>query len=146
VESHGFTGVHRTLRQFVSHCHEQLENGEENYNQLSHPKEEAQVDLGTFLPFFCGCLTEFRYLVVIFPYRNTGFIQATPGKNSDCLLEGGKEIVEHIGSVASKIRFDNKKSCKVKFRDCIPTTGLGSLACEWDSSVELFSGWGKLFL
>ena len=114
VESHGFKGVERTVRHYVSRRRGELGERKETYIQLAHPKGEAQADFGRFSAFHCGCLTEFQYLVVSFPYSNAGFVQVTPGENSECLLEGLKWIFSHIGSVPKKIRFDNLTAAVTK--------------------------------
>ena len=47
------------------------------------------------------------YLVLTLPYSNAGFVQLFRGETQECLLEGLKNIFNHIGKVPSKIWFDN---------------------------------------
>ena len=42
------------------------------------------------------------YLVLTLPYSNAGFVQLFRGETQECLLEGLKNIFNHIGKVPLK--------------------------------------------
>lgn len=84
---------------------------------LEHPKGEAQVDFGHAEYNENGLKTSGSYLVMSFPYSNAGFGLLFPGENSECLLEGMKQIFNHIGGVPTRIWFDNASSMVVKIKE-----------------------------
>jgi len=107
IEEHKFGGAERTVREYVAFRREQLKEEKERFIEGAKPEAHAQADFGKFQGFRHGCLTDFQYLVLSFPYSNAGFAQVLPGENSECLLEGLKWIFEYIGSVPREILFDN---------------------------------------
>lgn len=75
---------------------------------LDHPATEAQVDFGEFAYYDKDGRQRNGYgLVMSFPRSNGGYIQAFRGENQECLLEGMKKILNHIGKIPSRIVFDN---------------------------------------
>ena len=49
-------------------------------------------------------------LTVSFPYSNQAYCQIFGGENQQCLLQGMRNIFEHIGKVPNRILFDNLSS------------------------------------
>lgn len=102
-----YTASYRTLAKFVAKVKLELNIGKEEFLQLSHSKEEAQVDFGKVTFFEKGKKVQGSYLVMTLPYSNAGFIQVFRGETQECLLEGMKKIFQHMGRVPSEIWFDN---------------------------------------
>jgi len=102
-----FGGGERTVRRYVSQRRQLLGEQGEKFAQLLHPESHTQADFGKFHAFRNGHLTAFQYLVLTFPHSNAGFAQVLPGENCECLLEGLKWILKHLGGVPRKILFDN---------------------------------------
>ena len=74
---------------------------------LEHKPGEAQADFGAADYYENGTLREGHHFNISFPYSNKGYPQLFPGENTECLLEGLKNIFEHIGGVPPEIWFDN---------------------------------------
>ena len=78
---------------------------------LYHPPGEAQVDFGHFSYINnSGDMVDALKLTVSFPYRNQAYCQIFGGENQQCLLQGMRNIFEHIGKVPNRILFDNLSS------------------------------------
>lgn len=84
---------------------------------LQHTGGEAQVDFGKAEYFENGQRVQGSYVVMSFPYSNGGYSLLFPGEALECLLEGMKQIFDHIGCVPSKIWFDNAASVVVKIKE-----------------------------
>lgn len=83
----------------------------EGHCPLNHFAGEAQADFGTAQFHENGkCHDSAKYLVVSFPFSNSGFMQLSYGENMECLLESLVAIFEHIGGVPNEIWFDNTKT------------------------------------
>jgi hypothetical protein len=52
-----------------------------------------------------------------FPYSNAGFCQLFKSQNQECLLQGLKNIFEHIGGVPVSITFDNPSTIVIKIKE-----------------------------
>lgn len=75
---------------------------------LEHPPGEAQVDFGAFAYYDnTNTMREGRKLTVSFPYSNAAYCQVFKGENQECLLQGLKNVIEHINKVPSRMVFDN---------------------------------------
>ena len=78
---------------------------------LYHPPGEAQVDFGHFSYINnSGDMVDALKLTVSFPYSNQAYCQIFGGENQQCLLQGMRNIFEHIGKVPNRILFDNLSS------------------------------------
>jgi transposase len=84
---------------------------------LHHPGGEAQVDFGKAEYFENGERINGSYVVMSFPFSNGGYGLLFPGESLECLLEGMKQIFEHIGCVPTKIWFDNASSVVTKIKE-----------------------------
>lgn len=102
-----YTASYRTVANYLSKLKKELGIGGEEYIKLQHPEDEAQVDFGKASFYENGELIEGSYLVLTLPYSNAGFIQLFHGETQECLLEGLKNIFNHMGRVPTKIWFDN---------------------------------------
>ena len=81
------------------------------YLPLYHPPGEAQVDFGHFSYINnSGEMIDALKLTMSFPYSNQAYCQIFGGENQQCLLQGMKNIFEHIGKVPYRIVFDNLSS------------------------------------
>lgn len=74
---------------------------------LEHRPGEAQADFGAADYYENGTLHEGHHFNLSFPYSNKGFAQLFPGENTECLLEGLRNIFAHIGGVPPEIWLDN---------------------------------------
>ena len=102
-----YTASYRTLAKFVTSLKKELNLGKEEFLELKHFQDEAQVDFGKANFIEKGKKIQGSYLVLTLPYSNAGFVQLFRGETQECLLEGLKNIFNHIGKVPSKIWFDN---------------------------------------
>ena len=70
---------------------------------LKHIPGEAQADFGEADFYEDGTLFHGYHLNLSFPYSNAGYVQLFKGENLECLLQGLKDIFEHIGGVPQRI-------------------------------------------
>lgn len=78
---------------------------------LYHPPGKAQVDFGHFSYINnSGDMVDALKLTMSFPYSNQSYCQIFGGENQQCLLQGMKNIFEHMGKVPYRIVFDNLSS------------------------------------
>lgn len=85
----------RTIQYYVSNKKKDL-----YIENLEHPHCEAQVDFGTFAYYDnTDTIRDGRKLTVSFPYSNEAYCQVFKGKNQECLLQGLKNVIEHINKV-----------------------------------------------
>lgn len=102
-----YTASYRTLAKHLTILKKELHFGKEEFLKLLHNEVEAQVDFGKATFFEKGKKIQGSYLVLTLPYSNAGFVQIFRGETQECLLEGMKNIFNHMGRVPSKIWFDN---------------------------------------
>ena len=81
---------------------------------LVHIPGEAQADFGEADFFENGRRVTGKYLNLVFPYSNAGYMQLCRGENLECMLEGLQTIFEHLGGVPSVIWFDNASAVVTK--------------------------------
>jgi len=108
-EKHGdkFNCSYRTVAGYVAVKKKELFQKNTCKLPLVHIPGEAQADFGKADFYENGTLYNGSYLNVSFPNSNAGFLQLFKGENQECLLEGLKNIFEHIGGVPQRIWFDN---------------------------------------
>jgi len=99
----------RTVQYYVSQKKKELHIEKcKGYLPLEHPSGEAQVDFGHFSYYDnSGTMQEGRKLTVSFPYSNGSYCQIFHGENQECLLQGIKNIIEHMNVVPYRMVFDN---------------------------------------
>ncbi len=97
----------RSIRKYVAQKKKELAGGTDGYIPLDHPPGEAQVDFGEAQFIKRGKKYSGYYLNISFPYSNGGYLQIFKAQNQECLLEGLKNILEHIGKTPTSIWFDN---------------------------------------
>lgn len=102
-----FNASDRLVRTLVAKLKEELNLKSKGYIPLEHPAGEAQVDFGSVTFIENGVEYDGNYLNVSFPYSNAGYTQIFKAENQECLLEGLKNIFEHIEGVPTRIWFDN---------------------------------------
>ncbi len=83
---------------------------------LSHPAGEAQVDFGKTVFYERGVMYEGHHLAITFPHSDGKFVQLFKGENLECLMQGLKNVFEHIGKVPTVIRFDNMSTAVKKIK------------------------------
>ena len=128
----------------------------DGYLPLEHKPGEAQCDFGVADYYENGTLIEGHHLNMSFPHSNQGYVQLSPGENTECLLEGLKNIFEYIGGVPPEIWLDNAstmvKSIRaegerglterfIRFKEHY---GFTALFCNPDSGHEKGSTEGKV--
>ena len=102
----------RTVQYYVSQKKKELYKEQTKARlPLYHPPGEAQVDFGHF-SFInnSGDMVDALKLTMSFPHSNQSYCQIFGGENQQCLLQGMRNIFEHIGKVPSRIVFDNLSS------------------------------------
>ncbi|WP_405098616.1 IS21 family transposase [Oceanobacillus sp. FSL H7-0719] len=117
----GFSGSYRTVCNFIQEeWKEKMLNEtdelKEEYERLTHPPAEAQVDFGITEAIEDGKAKDIHCLVMSFPYSNAGFTVPLPAENQECFLEGLKVIFNQSGFVPRKLRLDNLSAAVVKAR------------------------------
>ena len=117
----GFTGSYRTICNFIKEEWKEkiLEDSEglrEEYERLTHPPAEAQVDFGVTEAIADGKTKDIHVLVMSFPYSNAGYVVPLPAENQECFLEGLKVLFNQAGFVPRKLRLDNLSAAVVKAR------------------------------
>jgi len=121
LQEMGFPGSYRTLCNFVqewrgSRNHTEGKEHDKNYERLSHPPAEAQLDFGLMEAVKDGKYIDVHCLVMTLPFSNSAFVVPLPGENQECLFYGMKRIFNQLGGVPKKIRIDNMKTAVVKPR------------------------------
>ncbi len=116
----GFPGSYRTVCNFIAEWREKLmEDGEtfkEEYDRLTHPPAEAQIDFGVTEAIQDGKVKDIHCLIMSLPYSNAGFTVPLPGENQQCFLEGLKTLFKQLGRVPRKLRIDNLPAAVVRAR------------------------------
>ena len=102
----------RTVQYYVSYKKKEIYKSQQKARlPLYHPPGEAQVDFGHFSYINnSGDMVDALKLTVSFPYSNQAYCQIFGGENQQCLLQGMRNIFEHIGKVPNRILFDNLSS------------------------------------
>jgi len=99
----------RTVQTYVSQKKRELFSGKGKcYLPLEHPAGEVQVDFCQFSYYDnAGIMKVGRKLTVSFPFSNGAYCQIFHGENQECLLQGLKTIMFHMGKAPSRMVFDN---------------------------------------
>ncbi len=99
----------RTVQYYVSKKRKELSDQQHKaYLPLYHPPGEAQVDFGHVAYYDnAGIMQDALKLTMSFPYSNASYCQIFHGENQECLLQGIKNIIEHMGQVPYRMVFDN---------------------------------------
>lgn len=121
LKKKGFPGSYRTLCNFIQEWGEGKSLPEEkeydkNFERLSHPPAEAQLDFGLMEAVKDGKYIDVHSLVMTLPFSNAAYSIPLPGENQECLFYGMKQIFEQLGGVPRKIRIDNMKPAIIKPR------------------------------
>jgi len=109
-----FACSYRTVAKYVSEAKSEIYHPKESYLPLEHKAGEAQVDFGKGEFIEKGKRYFGSYLILSFPYSNGGYIQLFKGENLECLLQGLKDIYEHIGGVPYRQWYDNLSPVVIK--------------------------------
>ena len=106
----------RTVQYYVSKKKKELfAEKTKGYLPLTHPPGEAQVDYGTISYYdSTNKMKEGKKLTVSFPHSNASYCQVFKGENQECLLQGLKNIFQHMKKVPNKIVFDNMSTAVSK--------------------------------
>lgn len=107
----------RTMRRLVKEEREKLYNAEPCHLALTHPGGEAQVDFGEIYILEQGVMKKAHELVLSFPYSNAGFCQVTTSETMEALCEGLINIFDYVGTVPSKIWFDQMAAACIRKKD-----------------------------
>lgn len=112
-----FTASYRTVAYYVAQVKKEIYSEDQGYLPLDHYPEEAQVDFGEADFVENGITYNGYYVNISFPHSNAGYLQLFKGANQQCLLEGLKNIFEHMKCVPKRIWFDNDKAIVKKIRE-----------------------------
>lgn len=99
----------RTVQYYVAKKKKELRTIKSKaFIPLSHPAGDAQVDFGEILYLNAsGNRKKAKKLTVSFPHSNASYFQVFKSENQECLLQGLKNIFEHIKKVPNRLVFDN---------------------------------------
>ena len=99
----------RTVQYYVSQKKKEIFRPQQKaYLPLYHPPGEAQVDFGHFSYLNnSGDMIDALKLTMSFPHSNQAYCQIFGGENQQCLLQGMRNIFEHMGKIPYRIVFDN---------------------------------------
>lgn len=116
----GFPGSYRTVCNYIAEWKDKTldesEGIKEEYERLTHPPAEAQVDFGTTEAVQDGKFKDIHCLVLSFPYSNGGLTVPLPAENRECFLEGLKTLFAQAGFVPRKLRLDNLSAAVIQAR------------------------------
>ena len=117
----GFPGSYRTVCNFIKDWKDKIldetEEVKEEYERLTHPPAEAQVDFGITEAVEDGKVKDIHCLIMSFPNSNGGLAVPLPSENQECFLEGLKILFNQAGFVPRKVRLDNLSAAVVKARN-----------------------------
>ncbi len=135
-EEHHFSGSYRTVCDYVQHRKPVLKiEKETRFERLEHPPGEAQVDFGNMTVVKDGAYIDLKVLIMSFPQSNAGFAYPLPAENSECFLEGLKQLFKQAGGVPTHLRIDNLSAAVV-------TIGKGEKRTYTDSFLRFQSHFG----
>jgi transposase len=107
-DEHGFRGSYRTVCEYIQHRRPQIKAAKiERHERLEHPPGEAQVDFGNMTVVKDGAYKDIKALIMSFPQSNVGFSYPLPSENTECFLEGLKQLFHQAGGVPTYLRIDN---------------------------------------
>ncbi|GAA0303118.1 transposase [Gracilibacillus halotolerans] len=117
----GFPGSYRTVCNFIKEewkekTLDESDELKEEYERLTHPPAEAQIDFGVTEAIEDGKTKDIHVLVMSFPYSNAGYSVPLPAENQECFLDGLKMLFNQAGFVPRKLRLDNLTAAVVKAR------------------------------
>lgn len=116
----GFPGSYRTVCNFIKEWKDktldEADEMKEEYERLTHPPAEAQVDFGITEAVEDGKVKDIHCLIMSFPYSNGGLAVPLPSENQECFLEGLKVLFKQAEFVPRKLRLDNLSAAVVKAR------------------------------
>lgn len=113
-DEHGFKGSYRTVCEYIQYRKPQIKAEKvTRYERLEHPPGEAQVDFGTMTAVKDGAYKDIKLLILSFPYSNAGFAYPLPSENTECFLEGLKQLFHQAGGIPTYLRMDNLSAAVV---------------------------------
>ncbi|WP_139367992.1 IS21 family transposase [Priestia abyssalis] len=135
-DEYSFRGSYRTVCEYIQHRRPAIkEEKMTRYERLEHPPGEAQVDFGNMTVVKDGAYKDIKTLVLSFPYSNAGFAYPLPAENSECFLEGLKQLFKQAGGVPTHLRIDNLTAAVVAI-------GKGDKRTYTDSFLRFQSHYG----
>ncbi|NMB93802.1 MAG: IS21 family transposase [Flexilinea flocculi] len=107
---------YRTVVSYVSQKKRELNTDhQKSYLPLVHKAGEAQIDFGQFVYYDqFEIMQNGMKLTMSFPYSNAAYCQIFHGENQECLLQGIRNIIEHMGAVPYRMVFDNLSAAVVQ--------------------------------
>ncbi|MDF2858158.1 MAG: Integrase catalytic region [Neobacillus sp.] len=103
-----FPGSYRTVCDYIQSRKPQIkEEKNRRHERLEHPPGEAQVDFGTMTVVKESAFKDIKLLILSFPYSNAGLGYPLPSENTECFLEGLKQLFKQAGGVPTHLRMDN---------------------------------------
>ncbi|GBF12246.1 integrase core domain protein [Tepidibacillus sp. HK-1] len=113
-DEYNFPGSYRTVCDYIQRRKPQLKlEKEKRHEHLDHPPGEAQVDFGAMTVVKNGAYKDIDVLVLSFPCSNAGFAYPLPAQNTECFLEGLKQLFHQAGGVPTYLRMDNLSAAVV---------------------------------
>jgi len=103
----GFDCSYRLVAEYVKEKKKEIYGTDKFAMPLVHKPGEAQVDFGAAQYYERGILKYGKFLNVSFPYSNNGYLQLFPGENTECFMQGMKNILNYLGKVPRRMWFDN---------------------------------------
>lgn len=108
---------YRTICLYVTSKKKEIYGTQKDFMfELIHKPGEAQADFGEADYVDKGLPVKGHYLVLTFPFSNTGYMLMFRGESLECLLQGLKQLFEYIGGVPNRIWFDNASSMVTKIQ------------------------------
>lgn len=136
TEEYGFMGSYRTVSDYIQHRKPLIKEAKTTrYERLEHPPGEAQVDFGNMTVVKDGAYKDIKLLIMSFPYSNAGFSYPLPAENSECFLEGLKQLFHQAGGVPTYVRIDNLAAAVISI-------GKGEKRTYTDSFLRFQSHYG----
>lgn len=133
---YGFEGSYRTVCDYIQHRKPLIREAKTTrYERLEHPPGEAQVDFGNMTVVKEGAYKDIKLLIMSFPYSNAGFAYPLPSENSECFLEGLKQLFHQAGGIPTYLRIDNLAAAVVSI-------GKGDKRTYTDSFLRFQSHYG----
>ena len=123
-DEHGWEGSYSTVQRRVKQMKARRKSAADQYNDLEWPAGSMQVDFGQADFDIRAKRERMHFLPCSFPQSNHALVQVFGDEKAVCVVQGLKDVFEHIGGVPPAIVFDNATEVGRRMCGIIRESGL----------------------